>query len=144
MGTYYRNQDGLRLLIEKERNFPKYMEKNYRINQYDENGDLHMTSNERFFHLIGFIDALSLMVRNQWVSTEDLSELSHFTPEKLNINKELKSPYYKDMLNDMSKSEVIEEIMSDFAKIQNKRMLRSSEAQCAMKIYTWIETREWY
>ncbi len=34
------------------------MEHKYRLKQYEQSGDFYMTANEKWFHLIGFIDAI--------------------------------------------------------------------------------------
>ena len=47
---------GLNLLLYTDKNFSKFMERNYRLKQYYEEGDFFMTANERNFHLIGFIN----------------------------------------------------------------------------------------
>ena len=54
---------GLNLLLYTDKNFSKFMERNYRLKQYYEEGDFFMTANERNFHLIGFINAIIYLER---------------------------------------------------------------------------------
>lgn len=49
---------GLYTLINSDKNFLNHLERKYRLKQYQQEGDFFMTANERWFHLIGFIDAL--------------------------------------------------------------------------------------
>jgi len=49
---------GLNLLLYTDKNFKAFVEREYRLNAYKEDGEFYMTANERFFHLIGFIDAV--------------------------------------------------------------------------------------
>lgn len=55
---YEESHAGLKTLLKSDPNFKSYMERKYRLNAYQENGELFMTANERYFHLIGFIDAI--------------------------------------------------------------------------------------
>lgn len=54
---------GLNLLLYTDKNFKAFMERKYRLEQYAEQGEFYMTANERFFHLIGFIDAVVYLER---------------------------------------------------------------------------------
>ena len=49
---------GLYTLINSDKNFLNHVEIKYRLKQYQQKGNFFMTANERWFHLIGFIDAL--------------------------------------------------------------------------------------
>ena len=49
---------GLYTLLKSDKNFANHMERKYRLKQYEQSGDFYMTANERWFHLIGFIDAI--------------------------------------------------------------------------------------
>lgn len=49
---------GLYTLLKSDKNFVNHMERKYRLKQYEQSGDFYMTANERWFHLIGFIDAI--------------------------------------------------------------------------------------
>lgn len=49
---------GLDTLLHSDKNFGNHMERQYRLKQYRKEGEFFMTANERWFHLIGFIDAL--------------------------------------------------------------------------------------
>ena len=54
---------GLNLLLYTDKNFKAFVERKYRLNAYKEEGEFYMTSNEKFFHLIGFIDAVIFLER---------------------------------------------------------------------------------
>lgn len=54
---------GLNLLLYTDKNFKAFVERKYRLNAYKEDGEFYMTANERFFHLIGFIDAVIFLER---------------------------------------------------------------------------------
>ncbi|WP_317855998.1 hypothetical protein [Chakrabartyella piscis] len=49
---------GVKVLLASDPHFKKFMERKYRLAHYYETGDLFLTANERYFHLIGFIDAI--------------------------------------------------------------------------------------
>lgn len=69
LNTYLKRKVGLEYTMQFDKDFEKYVDKNYRVNQYKENGDLYMTANEKYFHLIGFIDALS------WLTNQGLVDM---------------------------------------------------------------------
>ena len=79
--AYLKRKVGLRYTMDFNQDFEKYVEKNYRINQLRENGSLFMTSNEKYFHLIGFIDALSWLTNQGLV---DMNTIKSITNGKLN------------------------------------------------------------
>lgn len=113
--TYSKYHAGTEMMLEFDEHFPKYVESNYRVEMYKKNHEFHMTANERYFDLIGFIDALA------WISRRDLVDLEHL---RSSIN-----PF-----SDMSEKE---------AKKYN-RMFKDDirDAQCANKLYIWAVTGE--
>lgn len=62
---------GLYTLIHSDKNFVDHVEKKYRLNQYQQEGNFFMTANERWFHLIGFIDALIWFYRGDLLKDSD-------------------------------------------------------------------------
>ncbi len=79
--TYLKRKAGLSYSLQFNKSFSSIMEKNYRMKQYKENGELFMTSNERLFHLIGFIDGLSWLVNQGLIDTSVIQSVA-----KGNIN----------------------------------------------------------
>lgn len=55
---------GVKVLLTSDPHFKKFMERKYRLAHYYETGDLFLTANERYFHLIGFIDAIIYLERS--------------------------------------------------------------------------------
>ena len=51
-------QAGLHTLVKSDENFVRFVERRSRLKYYEQGGDFFMTANEKYFHLIGFIDAL--------------------------------------------------------------------------------------
>ena len=78
--TYFKRKTGLKYTLDFNHDFEKYVEKNYRINQFKENGDLFMTSNEKYFHLIGFIDALSWLANQGLVDMKKIKSIADGKP----------------------------------------------------------------
>lgn len=60
---------GLYTLLKSDKNFANHMERKYRLKQYEQSGDFYMTANERWFHLIGFIDAIVSFQRGNLFKT---------------------------------------------------------------------------
>jgi hypothetical protein len=74
--TYLKRKVGLTYSLQFNENFSKILDKNYRMKQYEENGKLFMTSNERLFHLIGFVDALSWLTNQGLIDTKTIQEVA--------------------------------------------------------------------
>lgn len=58
---------GLNTLLYNEPNFRAFVERKYRLKSYKEEGEFYMTANERFFHTIGFIDAVLWLERSGYI-----------------------------------------------------------------------------
>lgn len=83
---------GLNTLLYNEPNFKSFVERKYRLKSYKEEGEFFMTANERFFHTIGFIDAVIWLERSGYI----LQNNRHVN-KSLN-NNDVGSPAWK-MLN---------------------------------------------
>lgn len=57
-------QAGLHTLVKSDNNFVRFVERRSRLKYYEQGGDFFMTANEKYFHLIGFIDALIYFYRS--------------------------------------------------------------------------------
>ena len=75
---------GLNTLLKSDENFSNYVERQYRLQQYKQTGDFYMTSNEKWFHLIGFIDAIICFERGNLLKSSDL------------LKQELKETFFGD------------------------------------------------
>lgn len=62
---------GLYTLLTSVKNFANHVERKYRLKQYEQEGEFFMTANERWFHLIGFIDALIWSYRGNLLKNPD-------------------------------------------------------------------------
>lgn len=62
---------GLNILLYNDSNFKPFVERSYRLQVYDSEGEFYMTTNERFFHTIGFIDAIIWMERSGYFLPEN-------------------------------------------------------------------------
>ncbi len=62
---------GLYTLLTSDKNFANHVERKYRLKQYEQEGEFFMTANERWFHLIGFIDALIWFYRGNLFKDPD-------------------------------------------------------------------------
>ena len=63
---------GLNTLLYNEPNFKAFVERKYRLKAYNEEGEFFMTANERFFHTIGFIDAVIWLERSGYILQDNL------------------------------------------------------------------------
>lgn len=75
---------GLNTLLNSDENFCNHVERKYRLNQYQKEGEFFMTANEQWFHLIGFIDALI------WFNRGNLFK------DMVTLQQELTNTYYGD------------------------------------------------
>ncbi|GHU68088.1 hypothetical protein AGMMS49983_20250 [Clostridia bacterium] len=73
-GTYFDYQAGVYTVAHNDKGFKKYMDKPYRFPFYEKGEELYMTHNEKYFQLIGFIDAIV------WLSRCDALNLYHLEP----------------------------------------------------------------
>ena len=71
-------------MLNSDENFRNHVERKYRLNQYQKEGEFFMTANERWFHLIGFIDALI------WFNRGNLFK------DVVTLQQELTNTYYGD------------------------------------------------
>ena len=62
---------GLNTLLYNEPNFRAFVERKYRLKAYKEEGEFYMTANERFFHTIGFIDAVIWLLERSGYILQD-------------------------------------------------------------------------
>ena len=62
---------GLYTLLTSVKNFANHMERKYRLKQHEQEGEFFMTANERWFHLIGFNDALIWFYRGNLLKDPD-------------------------------------------------------------------------
>ena len=58
---------GLNILLYNDPNFKSCVERNYRLKVYASEGEFYMTANERFFHTIGFVDAVIWLERSGYL-----------------------------------------------------------------------------
>ena len=62
--------------------FAEYVDKNYRVSEYEVNQEFFMTSNERYFHLIGFMVAIIWLHRTNFFKNEEVDDENfEFVPE---------------------------------------------------------------
>nr|WP_300848799.1 hypothetical protein [uncultured Acetatifactor sp.] len=62
---------GLYTLLTSVKNFANHMERKYRLKQHEQEGEFFMTANERWFHLIGFVNALIWFYRGNLLKDPD-------------------------------------------------------------------------
>lgn len=74
-------QAGLLTLLRNNDSFPKFMERKYRLKAFNETHDFYMTSNERYFHLIGFIDAVIWLERSGYICSDHQDDKEECIPD---------------------------------------------------------------
>ena len=72
---------GLNAMLNSHEHFARYVDKNYRLSQYDENGDFYMPANEHYFHLIGFMDAIIWLHRTHVFRSRETDCSDVYEPE---------------------------------------------------------------
>lgn len=73
---------GLNAMLNNHDHFAEYVDKNYRVSKYDVNQEFFMTSNERYFHLIGFMDAIVWFHRTNFFKQVQVDDEDYeFIPE---------------------------------------------------------------
>lgn len=72
---------GLNALLNTHEHFTEYVDRNYRVLEYEVNRKFFMTSNERYFHLIGFMDAIIWLHRTNFFSPTNIDDDLEFIPK---------------------------------------------------------------
>ena len=69
---YYDDNKGMEMLLEFDPTSQAFIESPYRFDKYFETGRFMMTGNERFFHLIGFLNAINWLHKNGYINYEEI------------------------------------------------------------------------
>ena len=138
--SYQTDGKGLNMMQELDNSFANSVDKPYRLKDLKENGHFQMTPNERFFHTIGFLDALNWLHKNGYINYEEVDyDLSDdnvlLQMEERIANRDADTPV-SAIMEDLGLSESYDGDEDFKHMVENAK----SEANLLYRVFDWFTT----